>query len=557
MKTRHLVSGIAAAAPAKAGTVYTWDIATDQIIWNASAGDLPSAAYAASGALNERQTDPSLCAGRAHALSKQNGKAGSEGEAFLLRYQLRVGGRAIWIEDHGRSFRDPAGHISLVRGMVRRLPAMSDGEGAALISRDAVTRCLGPEAFLARVEKASALTKSGGEQFALLVLRISGLSGINRDKGFAAGNDWLRMAARVLRGAVRQSDSIARLGGDTFGLLLGASGRSAIPALVERINRAFHQPQGAAAGMKVLIAGRPLSGKSNVSSQIAALRTGLDSGSEAANRASNILPMNSHAAPDSALALLDALNERRLMLAFQPIHACAERRAALHEGLIRVVTTGRSVASNTEAIVALAERLGIIHLVDIRALELAFAAVTAGGHGTISINASASSLLNADWIAAFEALSRHAPGVAQNLIVEMTESRPVRDMQGLKSIFKRIRAQGARIAVDDFGSGHTSIGILRALRPDIVKIDGVLVDGIASDAMRRNFLRVLIDTIRQSGALIVAEWVRDQETASILEALGVDYLQGELFGLPLLAPPQGIARRAVPAAAANGRLRLK
>ncbi len=93
-----------------------------------------------------------------------------------------------------------------------------------------------------------------------------------------------------------------------------------------------------------------------------------------------------------------------------------------------------------------------------------------------------------------------------------------------------IRSLGAKVAMDDFGAGHTSFKNLRRCEFDLVKIDGAFIQNLARSSDDRFFVRTLIDLARHIGIPTVAEWVEDEETATILRDWGVDYLQGDYFG---------------------------
>jgi len=148
----------------------------------------------------------------------------------------------------------------------------------------------------------------------------------------------------------------------------------------------------------------------------------------------------------------------------------------------------------------------------------------------LSINASPSTMLEPDWIDNFaNALAAHA-GVARRLILEITESQAIVDLDRTAELFARVRALGVKVAMDDFGAGHTSFRNLRRLGVDIVKIDGAFVQNIARSADDRFFVRTLLELARNLGLETVAEWVEDAEAARILGDWGVDYLQGHHFG---------------------------
>jgi EAL domain-containing protein (putative c-di-GMP-specific phosphodiesterase class I) len=126
---------------------------------------------------------------------------------------------------------------------------------------------------------------------------------------------------------------------------------------------------------------------------------------------------------------------------------------------------------------------------------------------------------------------RRHPGVAERLIVEITETVAIQDVDDLRGFVTRLKNFGSQIAIDDFGAGHTSFRNLRKLGVDIVKIDGAFVQNIAQSADDRAFVQTLIDLARRLGIKTVAEWVQDEASAVMLRDWGCDYVQGRLIGL--------------------------
>ena len=126
-------------------------------------------------------------------------------------------------------------------------------------------------------------------------------------------------------------------------------------------------------------------------------------------------------------------------------------------------------------------------------------------------------------------------GVAERLIVEITETAAIQDIDETRGFVARVKDLGCRIAIDDFGAGYTSFRNLRKLGVDIVKIDGAFVQNIMQSEDDRAFVHTLIDLARRLGLKTVAEWVQDEEAAAMLADWGCDYLQGALIGL---ASPQ-------------------
>jgi EAL domain-containing protein (putative c-di-GMP-specific phosphodiesterase class I) len=122
-------------------------------------------------------------------------------------------------------------------------------------------------------------------------------------------------------------------------------------------------------------------------------------------------------------------------------------------------------------------------------------------------------------------------GVAERLIIEITETAAIQDLDDARGFVSRVKDIGCRIAIDDFGAGNTSFRNLRKLGVDIIKIDGAFVQNIMRSDDDRAFVQTLIDLSRRLGLKTVAEWVQDEAAAELLKGWGCDYLQGALIGL--------------------------
>jgi EAL domain-containing protein (putative c-di-GMP-specific phosphodiesterase class I) len=157
--------------------------------------------------------------------------------------------------------------------------------------------------------------------------------------------------------------------------------------------------------------------------------------------------------------------------------------------------------------------------------------------------------MDPDWWASIESLMQAHPGVAERLIVEITETVAIQDIDDVRGFVTRLKNFGSRIAIDDFGAGYTSFRNLRKLGVDIVKIDGAFVQNITRSADDRAFVQTLIDLARRLDIKTVAEWVQDEEAANMLRDWGCDYIQGRLIGLASGERPWGASPdSALPAA---------
>ena len=182
-----------------------------------------------------------------------------------------------------------------------------------------------------------------------------------------------------------------------------------------------------------------------------------------------------------------------------------------------------------------------MQLLDQRVLELSLQKLADNPGLHLSINVSSATAHDPEWLPRAQAALGAHPGVADRLIVEITETCAIEDIEAARRVIANIKSLGAKVAMDDFGAGHTSFRNLRLLNVDLLKIDGAFVQNVATSPDDRFFVRTLIDLARHLGIPTVAEWVENQETVSLLKEWGVDYFQGAFFGQAIESPPSNSA----------------
>jgi EAL domain-containing protein (putative c-di-GMP-specific phosphodiesterase class I) len=235
-------------------------------------------------------------------------------------------------------------------------------------------------------------------------------------------------------------------------------------------------------------------------------------------------------------AIVAALNERRIFLAFETVVTAITRAPAFYECLMRVRRADGSLLGAND-VVPVAERLGLLRLLDHRVLELVVEEMVATPSLQASVNVSPRSTTDPDWWAGLDSLLRANAGVAERLIVEITESAVIQDIDETRGFVSRVKDLGCRIAIDDFGAGYTSFRNLRKLGVDILKIDGAFVQNLNRSEDDRAFVRTLTDLAKRLKLATVAEWVQDEQAAKTLESWGCDYLQGAFVGLATTERP--------------------
>jgi EAL domain-containing protein (putative c-di-GMP-specific phosphodiesterase class I) len=235
-------------------------------------------------------------------------------------------------------------------------------------------------------------------------------------------------------------------------------------------------------------------------------------------------------------------------IAFQPVVSAADpARLAFRECLARVrEEDGSWIAAG--AFLPKIERLDLVRALDRRVLRLALGALRDHPTERLSVNVSTRTMRDRAWMRELAAAAQDTPGVAERLIVELTESAAVVDAARTKAFLDEVRAMGVAIALDDFGAGYSSFRHVRDFRPDWVKIDGGFVKGLADDPDNKLFVDTLVGIARNFDMATVAEFVETDADAEALRALGVDCLQGYRYGRPVIEPDWAAAAQAATAA---------
>jgi diguanylate cyclase (GGDEF)-like protein len=417
----------------------------------------------------------------------------------------------LWIEESGCWFAGADGKPARVQGIVRIDNERHAREEQLLkLSRhDPLTGELNRTHLIASLAESIEEAMRFRSSFAFMLIGIDHLARINDAFGFDVADQVIADVAKRIRARLRGGDVLGRFSGNKFGLVLKNCTVDDMNVAAERF----------LAGIRDDVVPTK-SGPVSVTASIGAVSVPryARNADEAINRAQETLDMAKRRRAGS-------------FLVWRPnVERDAHRGPAFHECLVRMQQDDGQFLLAPD-IVPVAEKLGLIRLVDHRVLELVVAELAAAPSVQLSLNISPDTTMDPDWWASIESLMRAHPGVAERLIVEITETVAIQDIDDVRGFVTRLKNFGSRIAIDDFGAGYTSFRNLRKLGVDIVKIDGAFVQNIARSADDRAFVQTLIDLARRLGIKTVAEWVQDEESALVLRDWGCDYIQGRLIGL--------------------------
>lgn len=536
--------------------VYTWDIASDQITWGPNAeqvlGIIPKSigSGAAFHELLSMDSPTSRFDSVMHGTESDTGA----GVTFSIQYGLRIvplsGERAptIWVDDTGRWFADQSGRPGLVHGVIRNLTALGLAHPVGHGNRfDAQTSALSRTRLADQITRQIENARRRQSTFAFLLLAIDDLPALNQRYGFDVGDELLASLGQRLRGQMRITDTVVRYAGNRFAMVLECCDHAKLIAAAERIERIIAEsPLNTTAGplpCKIRMGGvvAPVDARNAQAVFQNAEEALILSKSRAAERFVKYEP--SLAQSDQrrrtqfmADTIIEALNDRRISIAMQPIIARSTGEPALYEALLRLRLEGGEVLSPAN-IFPVAEKTELVQMLDRRVLELALARMSADPSLHVSVNMSGKTVHGVRWVDDMAALLRLHPGCAERLVIEFTETCAIEDIEATAHVISGIKALGVKVAMDDFGAGHTSFRNLRRLDIDMLKIDGAFIQNLTRSADDRFFVRTLIDLARHLSIPVVAEWVEDKDTADLLGEWHVDYFQGDYFGSAQELPP--------------------
>lgn len=153
----------------------------------------------------------------------------------------------------------------------------------------------------------------------------------------------------------------------------------------------------------------------------------------------------------------------------------------------------------------------------------------------INVNLSVVQLLQKDVVENIKRILDKTGVNPKNIVLEITESFAINDMQRVMDIITGLKKLGPRIALDDFGTGYSSLNYIKQLPLDIIKVDKTFIDDIVEDDYAQAFIKLIVDLSKTIGTKIVVEGVEHKEQFELLKSLGVDYIQGYYFGKPVPA----------------------
>lgn len=408
-------------------------------------------------------------------------------------------------------------------------------------SHDKLTGLLNRHEMEQRLDNALDSARTNDIRHGLLFIDLDQFKVVNDTCGHVAGDNLLCQIAGLLEQQLRDTDTIGRLGGDEFAVILDHASATDAAQLAERLRRsvsdlAFHW-EGRSFNLSISV------GLVEITRDVPDVTWLLSAADTACYLAKDNGRNRVHAYVETDQAVSErrgqmewvsdirqAIEENRLRLFVQYIEPLGDDQGLFYELLVRLIDRdGREYAPGS--FLPAAERYDLASAIDRWVVATAFEQFAAHPQhldalSLCHINVSAQSVTDIDFLRFVESKLDENIVPGEKLCFEITETAAMTSLQDAHRFIDTVRERGCVIALDDFGSGLSSFGYLKHLPVDLLKIDGIFVRDMASDALDRAIVESINDIGKALGKRTIAEFVETREVAELLRQTGVDFAQG-------------------------------
>ena len=528
---------------------YAWDLESDSIDWLGRIDEIfgiSAAASIAYGGEFHRRINPDDLLIRRRALAGHI----ATGAPFDCEYRIRAeNGDIVWVHESGAARLSTAGEPERLSGTLRVVTGRKADEARLeyQANYDETTGHFSQTRLREALDQALVYSRRYGVEGAFLTVGIDSHSMIMEAFGGATVDAVVLALGQRIERVVRESDVIGRMASDTFGVVVSNCPPDQLATVADKLLAICDEsPVETASGpvhLKISIGGVvfPELGQNAhdviAQADLARREAKLSHGASfAPYRYSEEQRRASRHHVEVAEQVMRALKTGNLVFAYQPIVAARGRQVKHYECLLRKIEPDGSVTAAAK-FMPIVERLGLIREIDRFVLEMAVGHLREQPDICLAINVSALTAGDRSWLRLLFALLRNSRDIAERLVIEITETMALQDIEETANFVAQVRSLGCGVALDDFGAGHTSFRHLKALAVDTVKIDGAFVRGVSESLDNQLFVRTLLGLAKGFDLGTIAECVETEADADALAEQGVDYLQGYFFGKPTIVPP--------------------
>jgi diguanylate cyclase (GGDEF)-like protein len=399
-----------------------------------------------------------------------------------------------------------------------------------------------------RMRMVIANARRSGQGFSVATVGLDGFKKVNDGLGHPIGDAMLRMAAQRLRKTLRDSDTLARVGGDEFvAILPGTATEAQIKLVTGRLIATLQSPfeidsHTIYVGASVGVAVYPQHAEDEI--RLLALADAAMSRAKETGKARAVVYNPSLAGPpqhDISLeaAMFQAVREGEFQLYYQPIVDAQTREIQGFETLMRWKHPTLGMVPPARFI-PIAETNGLINLLGAWALKAACVQLkqfeeVAKRSLYISVNISPRQFRNDKFLDVLDDAIAFSGLLGEQLVLEITEGTLMIDPVHAESILSKMAERKARIAIDDFGTGYSSLAYLKRFPISVLKIDRTFIRDLPGSQKDGAICNAVLDLAKHLDLSVVAEGVETEEQLHYLEQRGCQYIQGYLTGKPMPA----------------------
>ncbi|WP_229724021.1 putative bifunctional diguanylate cyclase/phosphodiesterase [Oxalicibacterium solurbis] len=474
-----------------------------------------------------------------------------EQDNVVTNFESRIyrrNGEIIWISENARAVHDSSGKLLFFEGTVEAITErkLHEAEIRFQATHDALTGLPNRTLLYDRMQQAMLHSQRYGNLTAIAFLDLDQFKFINDSLGHQVGDELLKITAQRLKSCLRESDTVARQGGDEFVLLLTSQpNEESITQTMQRVLHEVAQPWTANDLEFRITCSVGITLYPNDGRDAETLLKHADSAMyKAKELGRNMFQYYSAEMNSTVTDRLELLNRLRqaipndeLVLHYQPKLNLASGEIIGVEALIRWNSPHSGLVS-PGAFIPLAEETGLIIPIGEWVLQTACRRNRAwqdAGYPpvVISVNLSPRQLARGDIVQQVERVLAETGLDAQWLELEITESVMATDVEKSFAMLTELRAMGVRISLDDFGTGYSSLSYLKRFPVDTLKIDQSFVRDIAIDGNSAAIVRAIVSLGHNLNLNVLAEGIETAEQSALLRQNGCNEGQGYLISRPV------------------------
>ncbi|MFC5510299.1 putative bifunctional diguanylate cyclase/phosphodiesterase [Massilia jejuensis] len=467
-------------------------------------------------------------------------------EPVLARARLRCAAHELPFELRIAVLED--GDTLLVVGRDMSAQQATEERLRHMATHDALTELPNRLLLSDRIRMVIANARRSGQGFAVAAIGIDGFKKVNDALGRAVGDAVLCQAAARLRKTMRDSDTLARVGGDEFVVILpGTASEAQIKLVTGRLLAALQAPferdgHTIYLGASVGVALYPQHAEDD-HGLLALADAALIRAKETGKGRAIVYSVREHGLPQHDIsleaAMFTAVREGEFLLYYQPI---VDARTRLIEGFETLMRWKHPTLGMVPPVrfIPIAETNGLINMLGAWALKAACVQLlqfeqAAGRELYISVNISPRQFRNDKFLGVLDEALALSGMPGNKLVLEITEGTLMVDPQHAEAILTRMAERRARIAIDDFGTGYSSLAYLKRFPISVLKIDRAFVKDLPGAPKETAICSAVMDMARHLDLVVVAEGVETEEQLGWLSTRDCRYVQGYLTGKPMPA----------------------